>query len=141
MKKKGHKSHPQKKGTSTAFCAGPLTPKKKVGVEQEKACRVISGQMPSYPLPTHLPTKHHNISGPLRVFFISGRLFLTRVGHVRMWAPISRRKNVQHRCRRPATIFLNLLSCATSARAAVAGAFHFCSKCGLGPRVKLVHRF
>ena len=30
-----------KKGTSTAFCAGSLTPKKKVGVEQEKVAQVI----------------------------------------------------------------------------------------------------
>jgi hypothetical protein len=30
-----------KKGTSTAFCAGSLTPKKKVGVEQEKVIQVI----------------------------------------------------------------------------------------------------
>jgi hypothetical protein len=40
-KKKGHKHHPKKKGTSTAFCAGSLTPKKKVGVEQEKVAQVI----------------------------------------------------------------------------------------------------
>ena len=39
--KKGHKYHPPKKGTNTAFCAGPLTPKKKVGVEQEEVAQVI----------------------------------------------------------------------------------------------------
>jgi hypothetical protein len=37
LEKKGHKHHPKKKGTSTAFCAGSLTPKKRVGVEQEEA--------------------------------------------------------------------------------------------------------
>jgi hypothetical protein len=40
-KKKGHKNHPPKKSASTAFCAGPLAPKKKVGVEQEKVAQVI----------------------------------------------------------------------------------------------------
>jgi hypothetical protein len=40
-KKKGHKNHPKKKSASTAFCAGPLAPKKKVGVEQEKVSQVI----------------------------------------------------------------------------------------------------
>jgi hypothetical protein len=30
-----------KKGTSTAFCAGSLTPPKKVGVEQEEVAQVI----------------------------------------------------------------------------------------------------
>jgi hypothetical protein len=40
-KKKGHKNHPPKKSASTAFCAGPLAPKKKVGVEQEKVTQVI----------------------------------------------------------------------------------------------------
>jgi hypothetical protein len=40
-KKKGHKNHPPKKSASTAFCAGPLAPKQKVGVEQEKVTQVI----------------------------------------------------------------------------------------------------
>jgi hypothetical protein len=40
-KKKGHKNHPPKKSASTAFCAGPLASKKKVGVEQEKVTLVI----------------------------------------------------------------------------------------------------
>jgi hypothetical protein len=40
-KKKGHKNHPPKKSASTAFCAGPLAQKKKVGVEQEKVAQVI----------------------------------------------------------------------------------------------------
>ena len=40
-KKKGHKNHPKKKSARTAFCAGPLAPKKKVGVEQEKVAQVI----------------------------------------------------------------------------------------------------
>jgi hypothetical protein len=39
-KKKVINTTPQKKGTSTAFCAG-LTSKKKVGVEQEKVAQVI----------------------------------------------------------------------------------------------------
>jgi hypothetical protein len=39
--KKSHKNHPKKKGAGTAFCAGPLAPKKKVGVEQEKVSQVI----------------------------------------------------------------------------------------------------
>jgi hypothetical protein len=30
-----------KKGTSTAFCAGSLTPPQKAGVEQEKVAQVI----------------------------------------------------------------------------------------------------
>ena len=38
---KGLKNHPPKKSASTAFCAGPLAPKKKVGVEQEKVAQVI----------------------------------------------------------------------------------------------------
>jgi hypothetical protein len=42
-KKVGGGGNPPKKGTSTAFCAGPLTPKKKAGVEQEKVGRVICG--------------------------------------------------------------------------------------------------
>jgi hypothetical protein len=40
-KKKVIKTTPKKKSASTAFCAGPLAPKKKVGVEQEKAAQVI----------------------------------------------------------------------------------------------------
>jgi hypothetical protein len=41
-KKKGHeKNHPKKQSASTAFCAGPLAPKKKVGVEQGKVAQVI----------------------------------------------------------------------------------------------------
>jgi hypothetical protein len=37
-----HKNHPKKKSASTAFCcAGPLAPKTKAGVEQEKAAQVI----------------------------------------------------------------------------------------------------
>ena len=32
---------PPKKSASTTFCAGPLAPKKKVGVEQEKVTQVI----------------------------------------------------------------------------------------------------
>ena len=40
-KKKGHKNHPKKKNANTAFCAGPLAQKKKVGVEQEKVAQVI----------------------------------------------------------------------------------------------------
>jgi hypothetical protein len=61
-KKKVIKTTP-KKSASTAFCAGPLALKKKVGVEQEEAARLF-GQVPSLAPPTHLPTKHHNISGP-----------------------------------------------------------------------------
>jgi hypothetical protein len=41
LEKKGHKNHPPKKSASTAFCACPLAPKTKVGVEQEKFTRVI----------------------------------------------------------------------------------------------------
>jgi hypothetical protein len=41
VEKKGHKNHPKKNSASTAFCAGPLAPKKKVGVEQEKVAQVI----------------------------------------------------------------------------------------------------
>jgi hypothetical protein len=41
LEKKGHKNRPKKKGASTAFCAGPLAPKKKVGVEQEEVAQVI----------------------------------------------------------------------------------------------------
>jgi hypothetical protein len=40
-KKKGHKNHPKKKSASTAFCADPLAPKKKVGVEQEEVTQDI----------------------------------------------------------------------------------------------------
>jgi hypothetical protein len=40
-KKRSQTTTPPKKGTSTAFCAGLLTPKKKVGVEQEKVSQVI----------------------------------------------------------------------------------------------------
>ena len=85
----------QKKGTGTAFCAGPLAQKKKAGVEQEKAghARFVNNaySLSPFRLPTHLRTKHYNwnIPGPVRVFFTSGRLFLTRVGHVRVWVPFS----------------------------------------------------
>jgi hypothetical protein len=40
-KKKVIKTTPQKKSASIAFCAGPLAPKTKVGVEQEKVAQVI----------------------------------------------------------------------------------------------------
>jgi hypothetical protein len=56
---------PQKKSTCTAFCAGPLAPKKRVGVEQEKVVQVIlASAYYSLAPPTHLPTKHHNMPGP-----------------------------------------------------------------------------
>jgi hypothetical protein len=56
-----------KKSASTAFCAGPLAPKKKVGVEQEKVTQVIIFWIvPSWALPARYPTKHHSISGPAR---------------------------------------------------------------------------
>jgi hypothetical protein len=51
LKNKGHKNHPQKKGTSVAFCAGPLTQKTKKGRgEQGKAAQV------SFDFEKHHPT-------------------------------------------------------------------------------------
>jgi hypothetical protein len=40
-KKKVIKTTPKKQSASTAFCAGPLAPKKKVGVDQEEVIQVI----------------------------------------------------------------------------------------------------
>jgi hypothetical protein len=43
-----------------------LTPKKQFGAEQEEFV-MLGTHMPSYPLSTHLPTKNHDTSGPVRV--------------------------------------------------------------------------
>jgi hypothetical protein len=52
LKKKGHKNHPKKKVRALPFVLARWR-QKKVGAEQEKVA------------PTHLPTKCHNISGPV----------------------------------------------------------------------------
>jgi hypothetical protein len=87
-KKKVIKTAP-KKGTSTAFCAGPLMPKKKVGVKQGKFTQVIFGSAGFAP-PNQLPKKSppdpvHSLSPHA---FLLG-LFLTRVSQVRIWVPIN----------------------------------------------------
>jgi hypothetical protein len=103
-KKKCHKPL-QKKGTGTAFCAGPLTPIKKVGVEQEKVAQVVFGSADFAP-PNRLPKK--NITRFKEVDWEGGRgslggspahslsprafllgLFLTQVSKVWMWVPIN----------------------------------------------------
>jgi hypothetical protein len=43
--------------------------KKKVGVEQEKFARVVLASA-YFPPSTHLPTKNHNVSSPVGVFYI-----------------------------------------------------------------------
>ena len=63
-KKKVIKTTP-KKSASTAFCAGPLAPKKKSGLSRRKLPRLF-WIVPSWALPTRYPTKHHSISGPAR---------------------------------------------------------------------------
>ena len=87
VEKKGHKNHPLKKGTGTAFCTGPLTPKKKSGLSRRKLVG-LDGQIPSWALTTHLSTEHYPISGPIHplspIGFSLG-LFLTRVSQVRMY--------------------------------------------------------
>jgi hypothetical protein len=52
-----------KKRCEHCLLCWPAGAKKKVGVEQEKVARLFR-QMPSFAPPTHLLTKHHNISGP-----------------------------------------------------------------------------
>jgi hypothetical protein len=66
-KKKVIKTTP-KKGPGHCLLRWPAgVKKKKSGLSRRKL--VMPGwQMPSYPLPTHLPTKHYEISAPARVF-------------------------------------------------------------------------
>jgi hypothetical protein len=65
--KKGHKNHPKKRARAQPFVLARWRQKKKSGLSRRKLV-MLGWQMPSYPLPTHLPTKHYGISAPVRVF-------------------------------------------------------------------------
>ena len=88
MKKKSVINSTPKKGTSTAYYAGPLTPKKKVGVKQGKVGRVIYGSPSEGPSDAlqQLTLQHFR---PGTCFLAPGRLFLTRVKGPLFWKPFS----------------------------------------------------
>jgi hypothetical protein len=90
-KKKRLENPPQKKSAGTAFCAGPLALKKKVGVEQEKFAQVIWANAwfgPFDPFANETSQRSRPCALPFAHWFLLG-LFLTRASQVRMWVPFN----------------------------------------------------
>jgi hypothetical protein len=72
----------------------PADAKKKVGVEQGKFI-MLGTQMPSFPLSTHVPTKNHNTSSPVRVFFSHRIVYFgpgLRISYLLFWVPFSAKR-------------------------------------------------